>query len=102
MLYKYIGIDSNGIKIKSKIEASSLTEAKTKLKAKGILYTSLKEDNLNFGRISLKTTKKIDLATLSYLSRDLSIYLNSGITLIGSMNLLKQRYKDNKLLFTFF
>lgn len=102
MLYKYNGIDSLGKKVKSKIEAKSLTEAKSKLKAKGILYTSLEEDNFNFGTFSFKRTKKLNLSTLSYLSRDLSIYLNSGITLIGAMNLLKQRYKDNKVLFTFF
>ncbi len=102
MLFKYSGIDSTGLKVKSKIEAISLNEAKQKLKAKGILYTSLKEDNLNFGRISFKRTRKLDLLTLSYLSRDLSIYLSSGITLISSINLLKQRYKDNKVLFSFF
>ncbi len=102
MLFKYIGIDESGKKIKSKIEALSLEEAKIKLKVKGILYTSLNEDTLNFGKISFKRTRKLDLSTLSYLSRDLSIYLNSGMTLIASMNLLKQRYKDNKLLFTFF
>lgn len=102
MLYKYSGFDSSGLKVKSKIEAVSLAEAKMKLKAKGILYTSLKEDIFNFGKISFKRTKTLDLSTLSYLSRDLSIYLKSGITLIGSMNLLKQRYKDNKSLYTFF
>lgn len=102
MLFKYSGIDSTGRKVKSKIEAISLDEAKQKLKVKGILYTSLNEDTLNFGKLSFKRTRKLDLSTLSYLSRDLSIYLNSGMTLITSMNLLKQRYKDNKLLFTFF
>jgi len=102
MLYRYVGFDNSGLKVKSKVEASSLEEAKLKLKAKGVLYTSIKEDNLNFGKVSFKRTRTLDLSTLSYLSRDLSIYLNSGITLIGSMNLLKQRYKQNKKLFTFF
>ena len=102
MLYKYKGIDGNGKKIKSNIEAISLDEAKLKLKTKGILYTSLNEDNFSFGKISFKRKKNISLSTLSYLSRDLSIYLKSGITLIGSINLLKKRYKDNKLLYSFF
>ncbi len=102
MLYKYNGFNTSGLKVKSQIEALSLSEAKTKLKAKGILYTSIKEDTFNFGNISFKRSKKLDLSTLSYLSRDLSIYLNSGITLISSINLLKQRYNNNKSLFTFF
>ena len=102
MLFKYNGIDSLGNKVKSKIEAKTLDEAKIKLKSKGILYTSLDEDTLDFGKISFKRSRKLNLSNLSYLSRDLSIYLNSGITLISSMNLLKQRYKENKVLFTFF
>lgn len=39
---------------------------------------------------------------MSYLSRDLSIYLNSGISLIQSIDLLKQRYKNDKFLGSFF
>jgi general secretion pathway protein F/type IV pilus assembly protein PilC len=102
MLFKYTGFDSSGLKVKSKIEASNMDEVKLKLKSKGILYTSIKEDSIDFGKINFKRSRSLDLSTLSYLSRDLSIYLNSGITLIGSMNLLKQRYKNNKTLFTFF
>lgn len=102
MLFKYSGIDSNGKKIKAKIEASSLQEAKGKLKLKGVLYTSLQEDSFNFSKISFKRKKSLDLLNLSYLSRDLSMYLNSGISLVTAINLLKQRYKDDKKLSSFF
>lgn len=102
MLFRYKGIDQKGQKVKSKLEANSLEEAKAKLKAKNILYTSLDEDIFDFGKITFKRTKKIDLSTLSYLSRDLSICLQSGITLIEAMGLLIQRYKENKTLSTFF
>ncbi|RXK12169.1 general secretion pathway protein GspF [Halarcobacter mediterraneus] len=102
MLYSYQGFDSNGFKTKGKIEAISLEEVKLKLKAKSILYTDIKEETLNFGKISLKRKKTLPLLSLSNLSRDLSIYLNSGLTLISSINLLKQRYKDNKTMHSFF
>ena len=102
MLFKYNGFDANGIKVKSKLEAASLEEAKSKLKMKGILYTYLDEDNFNFSKISFKRKRSLDLSTLSYLSRDLSIYLNSGISLISAIKLLKQRYKKDKLLGSFF
>jgi len=102
MLYRYIGFDENGKKVRAKLEAKSLQEVKAKLRAKGILHTSLKEDSSGFGKISFKRSKKLDLSTLAYLSRDLSIYLKSGATLIDSVNLLKQRYQDNKQLFNFF
>ena len=102
MLFKYNGFNANGIKVKSKLEAASLEEAKSKLKMKGILYTYLDEDNFNFSKISFKRKRSLDLSTLSYLSRDLSIYLNSGISLISAIKLLKQRYKSDKLLGSFF
>ena len=102
MLFKYSGFDSNGLKIKSKLEASNLEEAKAKLKARGVLHTSLEEENFTFSKISFKSKKTIKLADLSYISRDLSIYLNSGISLIQSIDLLKQRYKNDKVLGSFF
>ena len=102
MLFKYQGFDSNGKKLKTKIEASNLDEAKSKLKAKGVLYTSLKEEDFNFSKFSLKRKKTLSLSSLSYISRDLSIYLNSGISLISAINLLTQRYKNDKVLHSFF
>lgn len=102
MLFKYHGFDSVGKKVKSKLEAASLAEAKSKLKAKGILYVSLEEENFNLSSFSFKRKKTLDLSTLSYLSRDLSLYLNAGISLISAINLLKQRYKEDKTLNSFF
>lgn len=102
MLFKYQGFDHNGKKIKAKIEALNLLEAKAKLKAKNILYTSLVEEDFNFSKFSFKRKKTLNLSSLSYLSRDLSIYLNSGISLISAINLLKQRYKNDKVLNSFF
>ena len=102
MLFKYQGFDISGKKIKSKIEALNLNEAKSKLKAKGILYTSLDEEDFNFSKFSFKRKRTLTLSSLSYLSRDLSIYLNSGISLISAINLLNQRYKNDKILNSFF
>jgi len=102
MLFKYSGFDSNGLKVKSKLEASNLEEAKAKLKARGILHISLEEEIFSLSNFSFKRKKSINLANLSYLSRDLSIYLNSGISLIQSIDLLKQRYKNDKTLGSFF
>ncbi len=103
MLFKYIGYNSNGLKIKAQIEASNLEEAKLKLKSKSILYTSIKEhQNFIFFKFNFKRIKSINQITLSNISRDLSIYLNSGISLIQAIDLLKQRYQNNKILESFF
>ena len=102
MLFKYQGFDSNGVKVKSKLEATTIQEAKSKLKAKSILYTSLEEESFNFSKFSLKRKKSLNLSALAILSRDLSIYLDSGISLISAVELLKQRYKNDKTLSSFF
>jgi len=102
MLFKYQGFDSNGVKVKSKLEAATLEEAKSKLKAKSILYTSLEEESFNFSKISFKRKRTLNLSALANLSRDLSIYLDSGISLISAIALLKQRYKNDKVLSSFF
>lgn len=102
MLFKYQGFDSNGVKVKSKLEAATIQEAKSKLKAKSILYTSLEEESFNFSKFSLKRKKSLNLSALAILSRDLSIYLDSGISLISAIELLKQRYKNDKTLSSFF
>ena len=102
MLFKYQGFDSNGVKVKSKLEAATIQEAKSKLKAKSILYTSLEEESFNFSKFSLKRKKSLNLSALAILSRDLSIYLDSGISLISAVELLKQRYKNDKTLSSFF
>ncbi len=102
MLFKYEAFDKNGLKIKSKIEANNFKEAKSKLKAKNILYISIKEEKLNLSNLSFSRKKNINLSTLSNISRDLSIYLNSGISLIVSIGLLKKRYENDKKLNDFF
>ena len=103
MLFKYTGYTSNGLKIKAQIEASNIEEAKLKLKSKSILYTSIKEyQNFKFLKLNFKRINSISQITLSNISRDLSIYLNSGISLIQAIDLLKQRYQNNKILGSFF
>ena len=103
MLFKYKGFDNTGVKIKSKIEATSLKEAKLKLKVKKIICMNISEDKFNFlEKISFKKAFKIDALTLSGISRDLSIYLKSGISLLNAIKLINERYKNDQILSSFF
>ena len=103
MLFKYKGIDASGRKVKSTIEAVSLDAAKSKLKVKNVLYTKIKPTfSHSLSRSSFRSASQINPLTLSYLSRDLSIYLKSGISLVKAIKLLALRYKKNKKLGAFF
>ena len=100
MIFVYRGIDKNGKKVKDKIEASSLNEAKKKLSAKGILYKNIKEDFASIG-FSLKRKYKISPKELSALSRELSMYLRAGITIVNAIKIISTQYKSNKKLSLF-
>lgn len=97
MIFKYSGIDKAGSKINSKIEASSIDEAKKRLKASGVIYKKLQEEKLTlFSKISFKRRYKITSGELAWFCRDISIYLKSGISLVDAVKLSSNQYVDNK------
>ncbi len=103
MIFIYKGIDSSGKKIKEKIEASSWDEAKKKLSSRGIIYNILKEDTgLNFRNFSLKRQYQMDAKKLSSISREISMYLKAGITVVNAVKIITNQYKNDKYLFLFF
>ena len=98
MVFKYQGLDEKGKKVKGVIEGSDIEDAKKRLRVKKILYTSIKEDNGSTGiNLSfLKRTKRLKSAELSTLSRDLSIYLKAGISIVNALRLALNQYSDSK------
>lgn len=103
MLFKYKGFDSSGKKVKSTVEATNLTEAKRKLKNRKIICTQIKENRFDlFSSLSFKKSYKVDSLVLSVISRDLSIYLKSGISLLNAVQLINERYKKDRKLSPFF
>jgi len=97
MIFKYKGIDEFGKKVSDKIEATSLSEAKAKLKAKKILYQSLEESDSLFSGFNLSLFKyKIPPKELSALSRELAMYISSGITIVSALKIVQTHYEKNK------
>jgi general secretion pathway protein F/type IV pilus assembly protein PilC len=105
LLFKYKGIDKNGKSVSSKVESLNLEDAKSKLRNMDIHYMSIKEDKSLFhfsGNFSFKRASKITTKDLSAISRDLSIYIKSGISIVFAIKLIKEQYKTNKKLKLFF
>lgn len=97
MIFKYKGIDADGKKVSDKVEAQSLAEAKSKLKAKSILYKSLEEDTPSFfDKIDFSRKYKISPKELSVLSRELAMYIRSGITIVSALKVIQSHYDKNK------
>jgi general secretion pathway protein F/type IV pilus assembly protein PilC len=103
MLFKYKGYDNLGKKISGNIEAENITIAKAKIKQRKIIYTNLEQSSFGFfHNLSFKRRYKISAIQLATISRDLSIYLKSGISLLNAIKLINERYKKDKRLSPFF
>jgi type II secretory pathway component PulF len=97
MIFKYKGINSKGKKVKDKIEAISIDEAKAKLKAKGIIYQKIEEDKKSiFQNLNFNIKYKIPPKELAALSRELSMYLRSGISIVSAIKIIASHYQSNK------
>ena len=103
MLYKYKGYDKDGKKVNGSVEALNLQIAKSQLKHKKIVVTSINQNNFSFlNKIFQRSKQNISPLLLAVISRDLSIYLDSGISLLNAIKLISQRYKKNRVMDSFF
>ncbi len=102
MIFTYKGIDSKGNKLKSEIEASTLEEAKERLKNKGILYESIEEDMPSLFDHTLFSHKyRISEKELSNLSRELAIYIRAGISVVNALKVMRKHYQHHKKMHLF-
>ncbi|WP_415396558.1 type II secretion system F family protein [Sulfurimonas sp. CS5] len=97
MIFKFKGIDHEGKRVSNKIEATSLLEAKNKLKVKKIIYQSIDEDTLAFyEKFDFSPKYKVPAKELSSLSRELSMYIRSGISIVSALKIVQTHYENNK------
>lgn len=102
MIFKYSGLDKNGVKTKGSIEALDLEDVKKRLRQKQIFYTSIKEETPSiFQKFAFSRKYKLSNGELSTLSRDISIYLKAGISIVNALRLSSNQYSQNKKIKTF-
>jgi len=102
MIFLYKGFDKHGKKVKARIEANDLAEAKRKLKARGIIYQSIEESGASlWDKIQFKRKKPLAAKHLANLSRNLAIYLRSGIPIVNVIRLAKSQYENDPLMVDF-
>jgi general secretion pathway protein F/type IV pilus assembly protein PilC len=102
MIFAYKGINAEGKKVRDKVEAASLEEAKSKLKANRIIYQSItKETPSLFDNVSFSRRYRISPKELAQLSRELAMYIRSGITIVSAIKIVQVHYEHNKKLHLF-
>jgi general secretion pathway protein F/type IV pilus assembly protein PilC len=94
MLFKYKGFDKSGKKVKGTVNASSVEEAGQKLKNRGIYHEGLSPTK----EFSLEAFSKRQMPgdLLATFSKELSSYLNSGMTILTAIKLLENQHEGEK------
>lgn len=94
MLFKYKGFDKLGKKVKGTVTAASVEEAGQKLKSQGIYHEGLKTTT----EFSLESLSKRQMPgeLLAMFSKELSSYLNSGMTILTAIKLLENQHEGEK------
>jgi len=94
MLFKYKGFDKTGKRVKGTINANSTDEAGNKLRTQNIYYESLKPAK----EFSLESLSKRQMSgeLLATFSKELSSYLNSGMTILTAIKLLENQHEGEK------
>ncbi|MEA2047195.1 MAG: type II secretion system F family protein [Campylobacterota bacterium] len=94
MLFKYKGFDKTGKKVKGTVTASSVEEAGQKLRVQSIYYEALKPTKA----FSLEAFSKRQMPgeLLATFSKELSSYLNSGMTILTAIKLLENQHEGEK------
>jgi len=94
MLFKYKGFDKTGKRVKGTVTASSKEEAGQKLRNLGIYYESLAATK-EFSLEGL-TRRQMPAELLASFSKELSSYLNSGMTILTAIKLLENQHEGEK------
>lgn len=94
MLFKYKGFDKTGKKVKGTVTASSVEEAGQKLRSTGIYHEGLTPSK----EFSFEAFAKRQMPgeLLSTFSKELSSYLNSGMTILTAIKLLENQHEGEK------
>lgn len=102
MLFKYRAINLGGDREKGTLEAASIDEAVAKLRSRGLLHESIvPAQNSWLSSLRKRRREKIDQMALSRLSRDLSIYLKAGISIVNAIRLAASQYESDRKLADF-
>ena len=96
MLFKYKGLNKEGKRAKGTISASSLEDAKAKLRAQQIFYDSL-EETREFSFQGLSARRQMPNTLLSNFAKELASYLKAGnMTILTALKLMEKQHKKEK------
>jgi len=94
MLFKYKGFDKAGRRARGTVTANTTEEAGQKLRSQNIYYESLKPAK-TFS-LEIFSKRQMPGEMLANFSKELSSYLNSGMTILTAIRLLEKQHEGEK------
>ncbi len=96
MLFKYKGLNKEGKRTKGTISASSLEEARIKLRTQGIFYDTLHASK-EFSFEGFGSRRQMPNIILSSFAKELASYLKAGnMTILTALKLMEKQHKKEK------
>ena len=96
MLYRYKGLTKEGKRTRGTVTASSLDEAKSRLRHQGVYYESLNEGR-EFSFKGFSTRRPMPNVMLSNFSKELASYLNAGnMTILTALKLMEKQHQKER------
>ncbi len=96
MQYRYKGITKEGKRAKGTLIAGSLDEAKQILKNQGIIYEAIDEIAQTNSIFTSFKKRPASGALMSAFAKELSSYLDSGMTIVTALKLMHNQHKNEK------
>lgn len=91
-IFKYNGFKADGTSVSGAVEASGISDAAAKIKAQGVLPEEIAEPRAGRSR---GLFQRIDETFIPNLTRQLSILLSSGVSLIDALQSLSAEHKGS-------
>lgn len=91
-VYEFKGVNQNGQNVRGTVSAETENSARSKVKAGGVYIVSIRsKSSKNLNSSLLFNSKKVDIRTLSAMTRNLSTMIKSGIPLVDALDTIKQQ-----------
>jgi type IV pilus assembly protein PilC len=90
MLFQYKALLNNN-PIKGQLEAESQKEVMEYLKSNGYFILEIKENRTSKGNFVTNFLHRVSFSDITYMTRQLAIMLNAGLTIIDSIEILKKQ-----------
>ena len=95
--YLYQALDQSGNKIKDKIEAPNKETVVSMLKTRGLYVVKVEEEDIFNKDIALFSNAVFGAKDVMLFARQFSILLNSGISITGSLDILREQLENKNM-----